>query len=54
LSKQTNTDFPLIIDSLINIGQIQSNKIPNVFWLDYGDKWMIQIAQKISKIGIEN
>lgn len=53
LSKQTNTDFPLIIDSLINNGEIRSDKIPNVFWLDYGDEWMIEIAQKISKIGIE-
>lgn len=53
LSKQTNTDFPLIIDSLINNGGISANKIPNVFWLDYGDEWMIEIAQKISKIGIE-
>lgn len=53
LSKQTNKDFPVVIDSLIQTGEIRADKIPNVFWLDYGDEWMIEIAHKISVIGIE-
>ncbi len=53
LSKQTNKDFPIVIDSLIQVGEIRADKIPNVFWLDYGDEWMIELAHKISVIGIE-
>ena len=53
LSEQTNPDFPLVIDSLIDAGEIRADKIPNVFWLDYGENWMIEVAQKISIIGIE-
>lgn len=52
-SVQTNSDFPLVIDSLIQSGEINSNKLPNVFWTDYGEEWMIDIAQKISILGIE-
>lgn len=52
MSKQSNPDFQIVIDSLVQSGAIHSGKIPNVFWLDYGEEWMIGIAKTISEIGL--
>ncbi|MCO5231869.1 MAG: hypothetical protein M9958_12030 [Chitinophagales bacterium] len=52
LSQQSNPDFPIVINRLIESHEILPQKIPNIFWCDYGDKWMIDIALQVSKIGL--
>ena len=49
----SNPDFQLVIDSLIQNQAIRPGKIPNIFWMDHVDKWMLPIASKISRIGIQ-
>ncbi len=51
-SKQSNPDFQIVIDSMVQSGAINSHKYPHIFWLDHGDEWMISIAKTISEIGI--
>lgn len=54
MSEISNPDFQIVIDSLIQVGVINTHKIPNFFWVDYGDDWMIDVAKKISEIKIKN
>jgi len=54
LAQESNTDFPLVIDDLIQTGEINSGKIPNIFWCDFGDKWMIEVAKKVSKVRLQD
>ncbi|MCO5247838.1 MAG: hypothetical protein M9887_02655 [Chitinophagales bacterium] len=52
LALETNPDFQVVIDSMIQVGAINAQKHPNIFWLDFGESWMIDVATKISEIGI--
>lgn len=53
MSKESNPDFQIVIDSMIQSGAIHTQKHPNIFWLDHGDKWMKDIAIRISEIGFQ-
>ena len=52
LAMETNPDFQIVVDSMITTGAINTQKHPNIFWVDFGEKWMIDVAMKISKIGM--
>lgn len=54
MAKISNPDFEFVIDSMIHFGAINSQKIPNFFWVDYGEKWMRDVAVKVSEVKIKN
>lgn len=54
MSKESNPDFQIVVDSMIQSGAIHAGKYPNIFWLDFGEEWMIDVAKKVSEIGLHD